>query len=184
MIAFQGQERVATWVSDLGSDGGLTAHRSDGHRTALDGEPVEQCWNHGDRIGCGLRLARPDDEAAVLCTPRREQVQGGRGGGPVTRGLHGLAIQGEERPLGALRDRLRPGHTARLQALGMQAGKDAATGIVRGDPMRQGEEGLESIALAFAKELHILQAFPAHQERAHGNDQDLQEGVLLRPLYA
>jgi hypothetical protein len=30
-----------------------------------------------------------------------------------------------------------------LKALRIEAGKDAAEGIVRGNPMRQGEEGLE-----------------------------------------
>ena len=81
-----------------------------------------------------------------------------------------------------LRDGLRPGQKALLKALGMQAGKDAAKRIVRGDPMRQGEEGLEPRALALTKELHILEAFSARQERAQGNDQEIEQEMLLRPL--
>src|SRR5215467_3228267 len=64
----------------------------------------------------------------------------------------------------------------------MQAGKDTATGIVRGAPRRQSEEGLEPGALAFAKALHILQSFPAGQQGTQGTHQDIQPAVLLRPL--
>jgi hypothetical protein len=49
--------------------------------------------------------------------------------------------------------------------------------------MRQGEEGLEPRALALAKECHILETFPTGQEGAHGNDQDIEQEMPLRPLY-
>ena len=77
--------------------------------------------------------------------------------------------------MGELRDRLRPGQKALLKALGIEAGKDAAKGIVGGNAMRQGEEGLEPGALALAKEFHILEPFPAGQQRTQGNDQDIEQ---------
>jgi len=67
---------------------------------------------------------------------------------------------------------------------GMQAGQDAAKRIVGGDSRRQGEKGLEPSALALTKKLPILESFPARQERAQGNDQDIEEVVLPRPLNA
>ena len=48
--------------------------------------------------------------------------------------------------------------------------------------MRQGKKSLEPDALALTKELHILEAFSARQERAQGNDEDIEEDVLLRPF--
>jgi hypothetical protein len=85
-------------------------------------------------------------------------------------------------PLGALCDRLRPGQKAFLKTLGMQAGQDAAKRIVGGNSRRQGEKGLEPSALTLTKKRPILESFPARQERAQGNDQDIEEVVLPRPL--
>jgi hypothetical protein len=48
--------------------------------------------------------------------------------------------------------------------------------------MRQGEEGLESGTLTLAKEFHVLKAFPAGQQGAQGNDQDIEQEMPLRPL--
>ena len=48
--------------------------------------------------------------------------------------------------------------------------------------MGQSEEGLEPGALALAKEFHVLEPFAAGQKRTHGNDQDIEEVVLLRAL--
>src|SRR5919202_2304884 len=42
VIAFQGQEIVTALRPDLTSDGGLTAHRINGHNTAFDGEQLEE----------------------------------------------------------------------------------------------------------------------------------------------
>ena len=50
--------------------------------------------------------------------------------------------------------------------------------------MRQGEESLEPSARALTKEIPILEAFTTRQECAQGNDQDIEEVVLLRPLNA
>jgi hypothetical protein len=47
--------------------------------------------------------------------------------------------------------------------------------------MRQGQEGMQPRVLALAKEFHSLEAFPTSQERAHGNNQDIEEVMLLGP---
>ena len=111
-------------------------------------------------------------------------MQGGRGRGPIQRRFHGLAIQGDEHPLRALGDGLRPVHKTRLKALRMQAGKDAANGIMGGNPMGQSQQGLEPGLLALAKEFHVLEAFSAGQEGADSDDQDIEEVMLLRPRNA
>jgi hypothetical protein len=79
-------------------------------------------------------------------------------------------------------DRLGPGQEALLEALGIEAGKDTAKGVMGGNAMRQSKEGLEPGAFALAKEFHVLEPFPTGQERAQGNDQDIEEKVFLRPL--
>src|SRR5262249_39418345 len=111
-------------------------------------------------------------------------VQGRRGGGTVKGGPHGFAIERDECPLRELCDRLGPGQKALLEALWIEPGKHPAKGIVRGNSMRQDEEGLEPGALALAKEFPILEAFPPGQQGTHSDDQDIEQMMLLRPLNA
>jgi hypothetical protein len=66
----------------------------------------------------------------------------------------------------------------------MQAGKDAAKGIRGGHPMGQSQQGLEPGLRALPKECHVLAAFPAGQEGAESDDQDIEEVMLLRPRNA
>ena len=80
--------------------------------------------------------------------------------------MHSLAIQRDEGSLSELRDGSGPGQEALLKALGIEAGKHPAEGSVRGNPMRQGQEGLQPYLLALAKELHLLEPFPTGQEGA------------------
>jgi len=104
--------------------------------------------------------------------------------GPIKGGFHGFAIEGDQRPLHELRHGLRPGEETGLKALRIEAGKNTAKGVMGGNAVGQSKEGLEPRALALTKELHILDAFPARQERAQGNDQDIKQEMLLRPLNA
>jgi hypothetical protein len=51
-----------------------------------------------------------------------------------------------------------------------------------GNAMGQSKEGLEPGVLALAKEFHGLEPFSAGQKHTHGNDQAIEEVVLLRAL--
>jgi hypothetical protein len=84
--------------------------------------------------------------------------------------------------LGELGHRLGPGQKARLKTLGIQASQHPPEGIVGRNPMRQGEEGLEPCTFALTKELHVLEPFPAGQEGTQGNDQEIEQMMLLCPL--
>jgi hypothetical protein len=84
--------------------------------------------------------------------------------------------------VGELRDRLGPGQKALLKALGIQASKHPAEGIVRGNAVRQGEKGLEPCLFALPKEFHVLESFAASQQRAHGYHQDIEQRMFLRPF--
>ena len=54
MVILQGEEVVAALVQDLGGDMGLASHRIDGHKTALDGQQVQEFWNRRDLIGLAV----------------------------------------------------------------------------------------------------------------------------------
>ena len=100
----------------------------------------------------------------------REHVQGRGRCGVVKGGLHRFAIKGDQRPLREVRNGTGPGQEVCLKALRIEASKDATKGVVGGNAVGQGEERVQSGALALAEEFHILEAFPARQERAQGND--------------
>src|SRR4029453_7083415 len=108
--------------------------------------------NGSDLIGLCLCLDLAYHKATLVRTPRREHVQGGRGCSTVKGRSHGFAVERDERPLGELCAGLCPGEQALLKALGIERGKHPAEGIVRGNPMWYGQEGLQPCLLALAKE--------------------------------
>jgi len=184
VITLQGQERVASLLPNLASNGRLAAHGIHGHNPAFDREHVQEFWNGRDLLGLFSRFGLAHDEAAMVRTPGGEHVQRGSSSGPIKRCLHRLAVERDEGPLGELRNRLGPGQEALLKALWIEAGKHPAKRIVRRHPMRQGEEGGQPGALALAKQLHILEPFPTRQQGTQGNDQASEQERLLRPLNA
>jgi hypothetical protein len=184
VIALQGQAVVPFVGPDLPREGRLAAHGLERHHTACEGEQVQEVWNRGDLSGLRSRCDLAHDQPTMIGTPGGEHRQRGRSRRSIQGSFHRFAIQGDEGSSGERRNCSGPGQTARLKALGIEAGKDAAKRIMGGEPMREGEEGLEPRALALTKELHSLEAFSARQERAQGNDQDIEQEMLRRPFNA
>jgi hypothetical protein len=184
VIGLQSQEVVTALGAYLARASHLAAHSIDRHNTAFESYQLEEVWKGGDLIGLAISFDWANNEPPMIRTPRREHGQWGRRSSPIKRRFHGLAIQGDEGAVGELRDRLGPGQKARLQAARIEAGKDAAKGIVGGNPVRQGAEGLKPGSLALAKEFHVLEPFPAGQQRAYGKHQDIEEVVRLGALNA
>jgi hypothetical protein len=182
VVALQGQERGATWVPNVRSDGRLTAHRIHGHHTTCDGEQLEEVRHGGNLIGLFLRFALAYHKATLLGTPGREPVQGRGRGGPIEGGFDRFAIQRDACPRGELCDGLRPGHKALLKMLRIETRKDPAKGIMGGNPMGQGKKGLEPGELALPKEFPILEPFSSRQEGTQSNDQHIEQVMLLRSL--
>src|ERR671932_960302 len=111
-------------------------------------------------------------------------MQGGGRRGPIKGRFHRLAIERDEGALRELRDGPSPRQKAFLKAPGIEPGKDATEGVVRGSAIRQGQEGLEPRALAPAKQLHVLEPFSACQQGAQGDHEDIKQVMLLRPCNA
>ena len=184
VMVLQRQEVIASLVQDLCRHRGLASHGINGHHTAVDGQQLPKSWNRGDLIRLAVRLQLANDETAVLRTPSRQHVQGGGCRGSVKRCPHRFAVERDNGPMGQRCDGAGPGQKAGLKALRIEAGKDAANGIMRGNAVGQGQESLEPMAFTLAKEFHILKSFAARQKRTHGNDQDIKEVVLLGSLDA
>jgi hypothetical protein len=169
VILLSCQEVVPALVPALTRDGGLTAPRIDRDDTALDGEQGQQLRNRRELMGLGLRFDVPNDESAVIRTPGGEPMQWGQGGGARKGGLHRLAIERDERPLGQVGRRTGPGQEALVKTLGMETSQHPAKGSVRGHAVGQDEESWEPGALALATQCHVLDSFSAGEQCAHGD---------------
>ena len=109
-------------------------------------------------------------------------MQGGGRRGPIKGRFHRLAIERNEGALRELRDGPSPRQKAFLKAPGIEPGKDATEGVMRGNAIGQGQEGLEPHVLAPTKQLHVLEPFSACQKRAQSDDHNVEQAMLLCSL--
>src|SRR3954452_3979582 len=84
----------------------------------------------------------------------------------------GLAVDRDPLALGPDRQRLRPAGEAVLERVRVDQHEDPSERVVRGDAVRQLEEGLEPGPLAAAVELDVLPALGAGD---HGADRDRED---------
>ena len=62
--------------------------------------------------------------------------------------------------------------------MGIQGLKEAVEGVVAGDAPGQFEKGFEPVLLGVAEVFHVVVALAAAQERADGDDQEVDEPVF------
>ena len=67
VITIQGEEIVTALVSDLASDGGLTAHRINRHGTAVQIQQAQNRRNGGNLVRFGINRGLGQHEPALLC---------------------------------------------------------------------------------------------------------------------
>src|SRR3954470_21541024 len=108
--------------------------------------------------------------------PGADQVQWAVLVTAAARAPHGLAVDRDHLALDPVRQRLRPAGGAGLERVRIDQHEHPPERVVRGDAVRQGEEGLEPGPLAAAVELDVLPALGAGEHRA---DRDRQDGGQL-----
>lgn len=91
---------------------------------------------------------------------------------------NGLAIDGHHLPVEGLDKGLRPGGEASLEGARVDQHEDAPEGVVRGNAVGQGQEGLQPAQLVAAVERDIVPAFGARDHRTHRDDQDVDQPML------
>src|SRR3954465_8957307 len=74
--------------------------------------------------------------------------------------------------------RLGPGAEAGLEGIRVDQHEDAPEGVVRGNAMGQGQEGLQPAQLVAAVERDVVPALGARDHRTHRNDQDIGQPML------
>src|SRR3712207_6347640 len=114
----------------------------------------------------------------LLAGPGTDQVQRRVLVLMVERASERLAIDGDHLALEASRKRASPGREASLERLGIDQYEHAPEGVVRGDAVRQRQEGPEPGQLAAAVERDVVPALGAGDHGADRDHQDVGQPVL------
>jgi hypothetical protein len=75
----------------------------------------------------------------------------------------------------------RPSHEAGLEHVRIDQHEDPSERVVRGDAVRQGQEGLQPSLLAAPVELHIFPALGAGDHRANRDHEEVDQPMITLP---
>ena len=105
------------------------------------------------------------------------RVQGLQAPAPIVGAAHALAVDGHDLAPGQGEGRLHPVPEAFLEAGRVQPREDPAQGVVRGNAVRQGQEGAQPLLVEPAEEGNGHEAVRPADDRQHGQNQDVRQGV-------
>src|SRR5690242_14388206 len=168
MVGLQHQEVVGALRPDPFGDALLTAHRVQRDDAAVEVQGVEQLGDGRDLVRLAVDRALAERQPAPA-RPGADQVQRPALVAAAARAADGLAVDRHHLALDPGRQRLRPPREAGLERVRVDQHEHPPEGVVRGDAVRQGQEGLEPGLLAATVELDVLPALGAGD---HGADRD------------
>ena len=182
LVLLDRQHVLAPLANDPGGDLLLAAHGVEGHHGSIEIQQLQQFRNRGDLVGFGVRRHLAERHV-ILHRPGADHVQGGAADAASRRTTSGLPIDGHglqrRRPKGN-RDQAVTIHQHRhpvlktfLELLGIKQAEDAAEGVMRGDAPRQSQEGLQPVALGFARVGDLQPTVGAAEDGAHRHEDDL-----------
>src|SRR3954452_17500662 len=90
----------------------------------------------------------------------------------------GLAVDRHHLALDLARQRLCPTREAALERIRIDQHEDSPERIVRGDPVRQGQKGLQPYLLAAPVKLDVLPAFRASDDRTHRDHENVDQLMI------
>jgi hypothetical protein len=94
----------------------------------------------------------------------------------------GFLIHGNHLALGDVRHGLNPIQKVSLELFRIQAGEDAAKGVVGGDTVGQLQKGREPVEFGMAEAFYIHPAVGTADHGADSNDQDIQQLMTFAAL--
>ena len=108
------------------------------------------------------------------------------GGAPARpqRPAQGFAILGHDLLAHGGAQTLGPAHEALQKRLGIQRRKEAVESVVAGNALGQFEKSFEPVMLGLAKILHVIEAFAPAEQRADGDDEQIDQPVIPGALDA
>ena len=176
VILLEREDVVGLLRHNLGSDGGLAAHRINRHRRPGQVQHPQQGGDRRDFVRFLGHRDLPEDQP-TRARPGADHVQRRL---PTAAGVcpaQRLAIEGDNLARRARHHRLHPGQEAGLKGVGIQRCEDPPEGIVAGDATRQGQKGPQPVLLRLGKGDHAHKALGPAQHRTQRNRQDVQQFV-------
>src|SRR4051794_37192711 len=168
MVRLEHEKIVGALGPDPLGDGLLAAHRVQGDDAAVEVQGAEQLGDGRDLVRLAVDRALAERQPAPA-RPGADQVQWAVLVTAAARAPHGLAVDRDHLALDPVRQRLRPAGEAGLERVRVDEHEHPPERVVRGDAVRQGEEGPEPGLLAAAVERDVL---PALRAGDHGADRD------------
>jgi hypothetical protein len=135
----------------------------------------------GDLVAFVAHLELPQNQS-VLARPRADQHW--RRLSSPQRAAQRLAIQGHDLLAHGGAQALRPAHETLQERLGIQRLEEAVEGVVAGDAARQFQKSFEPVLFGFAKIFHVIEALASAEQRADGDDEQVDEPVFAGALHA
>jgi hypothetical protein len=177
VIGLQHQEVVGALGPDPLGDALPAAHRVERDDAAVEVQGVEQPRDRGDLVRLAVDRA-PAERQPPLARPGADQVERAAFVATAAGAPHGLAVDRHHLALDPARQGLRPPGEAGLERVRIDEHEHPAEGVVRGDAVRQLEEGLEPGPLALPVELDVLPALGAGDHRADRDREDVDQAVV------
>jgi hypothetical protein len=181
LVVFDAQHVVSALVANLPGNGGLGAHRVDGHDAVGDVERGKQLGNGGDFVGFlgGRGLAEHDPH---LRSKGTHHVQ--RRGRRLARGASArLAVDRDDLLVRERRNHgAHPAAKDPLELVRIEQGKDPLEGVRRGYPVVEFEEPAQPIEFGPAPLRDLLEVVGAAQDCAHRHREQFAQPMprLLR----
>ena len=181
MVGPPAQHVVGPLLPDLACNRLLAAHGIEGYDAALQAQHAQQFRDGRACVGLVVH-GRLGQHQPVGLRPGADQMQGPQTQTPVVGAAHALAVDGHDLTLGQFKGCLHPVPEALLEAGRVQPRANPPQRVVRGDPVRQLQEGAQPLLVEPAEEGDGHEAVGAADDGQHGQHQDVRQGVQLGPI--
>jgi len=185
LVALERAHIVPAPVDDGPGDGGVAAHRVDGHDAAFQRQQPKHLRQRA-QLARLVRHRPLREHQPRPGRPRAHQAQRRLARAPVVRPPRLLAIDGDHLRLNPRR-RMHardPAPETRRDAVGVQRREHAPERVVRGDALRQLQERGQPRPLGLAELLHLDPPVGPTDRRTQRDREDRDQGMVLRAFHA
>ena len=182
MVGPPAQHVVGPLLPDLACNRLLAAHGIEGYDAALQAQHAQQFRDGCDFVGLVIHRGLGQHQAVGL-RPGTHQMQGPQAPAPVMGAAHALAVDRHDLALGQGKGRLHPVPKALLEVGRVQPCEDPPQRVVRGDPVRQFQEGAQPGLVELAEEGDRHETVGAADDGQYRQDQDVRQMVQLGPVH-
>src|SRR4051812_42219980 len=179
VIGLKHQKIVGALGPDLRSDVLLAAHRIQRHDAALQVQGLQQLRDRRDLVRLAVDRALAQRQS-LFAGPGADHVQRPKIVAAAARAPDGFAVHSDYFTLEPTRPGLHPLGEAPLEGVRVDQHEHPPEGVVRGDAIRQSQEGRQPGLLAAPIERDVLPALGAGDHRTDGDHQDVDE-LMIAP---